>query len=1269
MFLMTILPFKMLPVNASAGSMEKNSLPMAEFYVSPEGNDNAAGTATAPFKTIEGARNKIRKINGNMTGDIVVNIKGGTYTLDHTLEFTSIDTATNGYRIIYKAATGEKPVISGGETITGWKIHDAEKNIYKASVPKGHDFRQLYVNGERAVRAQNTASGDYSRIADVYPMKIEAPVYEEGFLWISKSDIPAGMPLNSLKGAEIHEIISWTDNVLRIESATEDGENIKLKLMDPEESQIFNRPHPWVGYYTSSNTGIYPYYLANAYELIDTSGEWFLDRKTATLYYKASEGTDMNDTTVIAPMVETLVNIEGTLDKQIEGLSFEGLTFEYSNWTYPSEHGFVNSQSGLPIVEAKLTNRDNVIRPSAAIHVGCTKDLRFENNTLTNLGNMAAIDLEYATTNSVIKNNLITKVSGNGIMVARGSDTEPYEYHNVYNPPDLRNICNGDKIINNRINNTGLDHEGTCGIFAIYPRNITIANNEIDRVPYTGISVGYGWSNKDNAMSGNVILRNKVSNHMCVCNDGGAIYTLSKQPESVLAENYIFDLGGGGIGVYNDEKTSGYTIARNVSVKGGGYGNNGAGSLKMYENYIGTAVPDEVKNEVFKNAGNADYLNYTDEPFSALYNVKIKGAYAELSGYFNLNTLKCVVFAGANGTELEVPLSDAVEANVSRIVCVIPEGAEAGPVFVRGNDGIDSGSKLLYSEMITVEYMNEGFEEYAEGDIDVNENWASNGYSEIIVDDTEPEEHTDTKYEQMLQLKGPASGNGTAVSVYEYPTGELQFDFYFANDEISYNGIYVAIGNDRIMINPGFSAILRIDTVSGANITGNEPVIKSRTWYTCRFIYDENEKTRIKIWEKADSEPGVWNISANGIPTEAIEGKIKLTYFSPNTGNIAYIDNVVVKDRSGRVKLEEDFNGHYEGVIDETNKNWEGNGYSEIVADESRPKTKPPAEAEATEPPEPAGPGHVLKLRGPASGNGTVESCGKYALCELKFDFYFTDEEVSYHGLYVLVGNDRIMLCPGFGEVLRADSAAGENISGTGAVISSKNWYTCRFLYDSDGNTKIKVWKRALREPGEWNFTSPGVRGEEAAVKLGYHSPDTGKAVYIDNVIVKGSDRYVLELPDIVNVESVSISLNELTLIAGEKRMLTAKAKPSDATYSIIKWSSSDEEVVTVTNSGRVTGLKPGKAVVTAAAGGKSASCEVTVKPETYHEDLTGDGFCDFCGADMNEANKNSGKLTNKAKTIIITAVAAVAVAGLFISGIIIRKHARKKKEKMYEVE
>ena len=1265
MILTGILSLNMFPLPNAAGTPDAglDALPMAEFYVSPEGNDKAAGNASAPLKTIEGARDKIRKLNGNMTGDIIVYIRGGTYTIDHTIEFTTADSASNGFRIIYKAAEGETPVISGGEKITGWKLHDADKNIYKAKVSKGRNFRQLYVNGERAVRAQNTAPGKFYKTVDVYPLHIEAAEYKDGNIWIKSSEIPEGMSLASLKGAELHEIISWTDNVLRIESASADGDKIKLKLMEPEESQIFNRPHPWVGYYTADNTGLYPYYLANAYEFIDLAGEWYLDRNTNTLYYKAADGMDMSSAEVIAPKVEILMNIEGTLDKQIEGLCFEGLTFMHSNWTYPSDNGFVNSQSGLPVVEAKLTNRDMVVRPSTAIHVGCTRNLRFENNTLTHLGNMAALDLEYGTANSVIKNNLITKVSGNGIMVARGSDKEPYEYHNVYDPADKRTICDGDKILNNRINHTGLDHEGTCGIFAIYPRNITIANNEIDIVPYTGISVGYGWSDKDNAMSGNVILRNTVSNHMRVCNDGGAIYTLSKQPDSVLAENYIHDLGGSGIGVYNDERTSGYTVARNISVKGGGYGNNGAGALKMYDNYLSGSVPEDVKAEVLRNAGIQEYLNYTDEPFSAIYNAKVKGAYAELAGYFNPNTLKSIVFSGENNTQIEVPLSDAAEVSVSKIVCAIPYDAVAGSVYVREIDGGSSNGKLLYSNVVQIEFMNEDFEKYEPGVIDRNENWTGNGCAEIVADDTEPEPQPDPDQEKLLLLRGPESGNGSAVSVAEYATGELQFDFYFLNDETSYHGIYVQAGSDRIMICPGYSVVLRIDTAGGANISGKEPKIKSNTWYRCRYIYDSDGKTKIKIWERDDAEPKTWNIEVSGIRTDGEEeGFIKLTYHSPNTGKTAYVDNVVVKDRGGNVLLDEDFAGYYEGDIDETNKKWIGNGYAAIAVDETAPEKEPQAEPDTPEQPEPEGPpkaGQVLKLTGPASGNGTAVSTGKFALSEMQFDFYFANDEASYQGLYVLAGSDRIMLCPAYSSVLRADTAAGENLSGTDPEIASKAWYTCRLLYDTDGQTKIKVWRRSVREPQNWNIQTAGIRTDEGGIELGYYSPNTGNYVYIDNVVVKGNDRYVLELPDVVPVESVRISSNEITLIAGESRTLKAKANPSDATYSIIKWTSSDESVAVVSGSGRVSGLKPGTATITASAGGKSASCEVTVVPETNHEDLDGDGFCDFCGKDLSEDN-SGGKLTKKAIVLLATIPAAVLLA---LTGVIIGVNAKKKKK------
>ena len=45
-----------------------------EFYVSCSGDDSADGSRTAPFKTIERAKEEVRKYNQNMQNDIVVNI-------------------------------------------------------------------------------------------------------------------------------------------------------------------------------------------------------------------------------------------------------------------------------------------------------------------------------------------------------------------------------------------------------------------------------------------------------------------------------------------------------------------------------------------------------------------------------------------------------------------------------------------------------------------------------------------------------------------------------------------------------------------------------------------------------------------------------------------------------------------------------------------------------------------------------------------------------------------------------------------------------------------------------------------------------------------------------------------------------------------------------------------------------------------------------------------------------------------------------------------
>ncbi len=81
-----------------------------------------------------------------------------------------------------------------------------------------------------------------------------------------------------------------------------------------------------------------------------------------------------------------------------------------------------------------------------------------------------------------------------------------------------------------------------------------------------------------------------------------------------------------------------------------------------------------------------------------------------------------------------------------------------------------------------------------------------------------------------------------------------------------------------------------------------------------------------------------------------------------------------------------------------------------------------------------------------------------------------------------------------------------------------------------------------------------------------------------------------------VAVASVTVDPAVATLTVGESQQLTATVKPDGAPEKAITWKSSDEAVAKVDASGRVTAVAPGKATVTATAGGKTGTCEITVR-------------------------------------------------------------------------
>jgi hypothetical protein len=80
-----------------------------------------------------------------------------------------------------------------------------------------------------------------------------------------------------------------------------------------------------------------------------------------------------------------------------------------------------------------------------------------------------------------------------------------------------------------------------------------------------------------------------------------------------------------------------------------------------------------------------------------------------------------------------------------------------------------------------------------------------------------------------------------------------------------------------------------------------------------------------------------------------------------------------------------------------------------------------------------------------------------------------------------------------------------------------------------------------------------------------------------------------------VPVQSVSLSAVTMTLNEGESKTLTATVLPANATDRAVVWSVLPAGFATVAN-GVVKGIKAGNCTVTATAGGKSASCAVTVE-------------------------------------------------------------------------
>ena len=597
-----------------------------EIWISPKGSDFNDGTRQSPKATLTSALRQAREWrrteDNRIQGGITIYMEGGTYAFHEPVFIRPEDSGTKESPTIIRSVGDEKVILSGGISINGWK---KQGKVWVADVPvfngRPLDFRQLWVNGKKAVRARDVEDFEkMNRICSVDEKNeiLYVPAVSIRRLIDNKGNLKA-------KYAEMVLHQMWCVANLRIRSVEVQGDSAAIRFHQPESRIQFE--HPWPRPMVTTNGHNSAFYLTNARELQDVPGEWYHDIDARKVYYYPREGEKMQEAEVIVPAVETLVRVEGTLDRPVCHIRFEKITFSYTTWMRPSEKGHVPLQAGMYLTDGyridpkmqrnylnhPLDNQGWLGRPAAAVRVVAARQIDFERCRFEHLGS-TGLDYEEAVQGGVVRGCLFRDIAGNGLLVGSFSPAA-HETHLPYDPADRREVCTQQQINNCYFTEIGNEDWGCLAIAAGYVGDVNIEHNEISEVPYSGISLGWGWTQTVNCMRNNRVHANLIHHYAKHMYDVAGIYTLGSQPKSYVTENCVHSIYKPGyvhdpnhwFYLYTDEGSSFITVRDNWT-EGEKYLQNANGPGNVWENN-GPKVDNDVRERAGLEAGYKDLLN------------------------------------------------------------------------------------------------------------------------------------------------------------------------------------------------------------------------------------------------------------------------------------------------------------------------------------------------------------------------------------------------------------------------------------------------------------------------------------------------------------------------------------------------------------------------------------------------------------------------------------------------------------------------------------